>query len=92
MLLSRRSRVTWGMTGRRSRGTNEERRHLRARLDALYFHLYGLDRDDAEYVLSTFPIVRREDEKEFGSYRTRDLVLAYMNALDSGDTGTVVSV
>ena len=25
----------------------EERRHLRARLDALYFHLYGLSREDA---------------------------------------------
>ena len=35
----------------------EERRHLRARLDALYFHLYGLDHDDADYVLGTFPIV-----------------------------------
>ena len=70
----------------------EERRHLRARLDALYFHLYGLDRKDADYVLSTFPIVRRQDKKEFGTYRTRDLVLAYMNALDAGDTETVVSV
>ena len=45
-----------------------------------------------DYVLSTFPIVRREDEAAFGSYRTRDLVLAYMNALDKGDTETVVSV
>ena len=53
----------------------EERRHLRARLDALYFHLYGLGRDDARYVLDTFPIVRREDEKAFNSYRTRDLIL-----------------
>ena len=70
----------------------EGRRHLRARLDALYFHLYGLDREDAEYVLSTFPIVRKQDEAAFGSYRTRDLVLAYMNALDAGDTDTVVSV
>ena len=70
----------------------EERRHLRARLDALYFHLYGLSRDDAGYVLDTFPIVRRQDEAEFGSYRTRDLVLAYMNALAAGDTETVVSV
>ena len=70
----------------------EERRHLRARLDALYFHLYGLDREDAYYILSTFPIVRREDEAAFGSYRTRDIVLAYMNALDAGDTETVVSV
>ena len=35
----------------------EERRHLRARLDACYFHLYGIDRNDAAYILSTFPIV-----------------------------------
>jgi hypothetical protein len=67
---------------------NEEgRRHLRARLDALY----GLSRDDADYILSTFPIVRREDEAQFGAYRTRDLVLAYMNALAAGDTETVVA-
>ena len=70
----------------------EERRHLRARLDALYFHLYGLDREDAAYVLDTFPIVQRQDVDKFGSYRTRDLVLAYMSALDAGDTETVVSV
>ena len=69
----------------------EERRHLRARLDAIYFHLYGLDREDAGNVLDTFPIVRREDEARFGSYRTRELILAYMNALAAGDTDTVVS-
>ena len=70
---------------------DEERRHLRARLDAIYFHLYGLSRNDADYMLSTFPIVQREDEAEFGRYRTRDLILAYMNALDAGDTNTIVA-
>ena len=70
----------------------EERRHLRARLDACYFHLYGLSREDADYVLGTFPIVRKEDEAQFGRYRTRDLILAYMNALAAGDTETVVAV
>ena len=70
----------------------EERRHLRARLDALYFHLYGLSRADAEYVLNTFPIVRREDEAAFGTYRTRDMTLAYMNALAAGDVETRVAV
>ena len=71
----------------------EDRRHLRARLDALYFHLYGLDRTDAAYVLDTFPIVRREDQAQFeGRYRTKDLILAYMNALAAGDTETVVAV
>ena len=69
----------------------EERRHLRARLDALYFHLYGLSRDDAGYVMDTFPIVRRQDEAEFGRYRTRDLVLAYMISFAAGATETVVS-
>ena len=70
----------------------EERRHLRARLDALYFHLYGLSRKDATYVLDTFPIVRKQDEAAFGRYRTRDLILAYMNALAAGDTETVVAL
>ena len=70
----------------------EKRRHLRARLDALYFHLYGLSKDDADYILSTFPIVERNDRKEFGRYRTRDMVLAYMDALAAGDTRTVVNV
>ncbi len=71
---------------------DDERRHLRARLDALYFHLYGLSRDDAGYVLDTFPIVRREDEKTFGHCRTRAMILAYMNALAAGDTATRVAV
>ena len=43
-------------------------------------------------VLNTFPIVRREDEAVFGTYRTRDMTLAYMNALAAGDTKAVVAV
>jgi hypothetical protein len=31
-----------------------ERAELRAELDAAYFHLYGIDRADVEYILSTF--------------------------------------
>ena len=70
----------------------EERRHLRARLDALYFHLYGLSRKDAAYILDTFPIVRRHDKAAFGTYRTKEMVLAYYNALAAGDTDTDVAV
>lgn len=65
---------------------DEERRaQLRAQLDALYFHLYGLTREDAEYILSTFPIVRRKDEARHGTYRTRDLILSYYDAYAKGD-------
>ena len=70
----------------------EQRRHLRARLDALYFHLYGLDRDAAAYILSTFPIIQRHDEAQFNHYRTKALILAYMNALAAGDTAILVDV
>ena len=81
-----------GYTGLPFTWDAEERRHLRARLDALYFHLYGLSRDDAGYILDTFPIVRRQDKKKFGDYRTKRLILAYMNALAAGDTETKVKL
>ncbi len=81
-----------GYTGPPFRWDEEARRHLRARLDALYFHLYGLSREDTDYILSTFPIVRRQDEAQFGIYRTREMILAYMHALDAGDTEAVVAV
>jgi hypothetical protein len=63
----------------------EDRLHRRARLDALFFHLYGVSRNDADYVLNQFPIVREDDEKTHGRFLTRDLVLAYMNAVAAGD-------
>ena len=70
----------------------ERRRHLRARLDALYFLLYGLDRDDAAYVMDSFPITRRNDEREHGGvYVTKELILRYLSALAAGDAETVVA-
>jgi hypothetical protein len=66
---------------------DEDRRlHLRAKLDAVYFHLYGVtDREDVRYIYSTFPIVEREETAAYGSYRSRELCLAYMNAIAAGD-------
>jgi hypothetical protein len=55
---------------------DEERRfQLRCELDAAFFHLYGVERDDAAYILGTFPVVQRRDETRFDSYRTRDRIL-----------------
>ncbi len=63
------------------------RLHLRAKLDALFFHLYGVtDRDDIRYIYSTFPIVEREEKADYGGvYRSCELCLAWMNALAAGD-------
>jgi len=74
-------------------GWNEDRRlRLRAKLDALYFILYGIfdpadperSRDDVRYIYSTFPIVERQERAAYGSYRSRDLALAWINALMAG--------
>ena len=56
----------------------EERRNRMAALDALFFYLYGLGAEDAAYIMDSFPIVRSQDEKAFGRYRTRDDVLAWL--------------
>lgn len=67
-----------------------DRRQRRARLDALYFHLYGLSREDADYILSTFPIVRDHDMRDHRRFLTRDLILGQMAALEAGDSDAVI--
>lgn len=64
-----------------------ERRHLRARLDALYFILYGItDEADVRYIFSTFPIVEKKDRAAHnGVYLTAELIIWYMRALSAGD-------
>ncbi|MCX4659630.1 Eco57I restriction-modification methylase domain-containing protein [Streptomyces uncialis] len=82
---------------------DESRRAIiRAELDALFFHLYGITRDDVSYILDTFPIVKRKDEAAHGTYRTKDLILAEYDRmaaagltletpLDESDSGTYLS-
>ena len=67
---------------------NEGRRLiLCSRLDAVFFHLYGVtDRDDIRYIYSTFPIVERKEKASYGgAYRSCELCLAWMNALAAGN-------
>jgi len=55
---------------------NEERRFLiRCELDAAFFHLYGINRDDVDYIMETFPIVKRKDIQKYGDYRTKLTIL-----------------
>ena len=65
---------------------DEDRRlYLRAKLDAVFFHLYGVtDRDDVRYVYSTFCKAERDEVAAYGRYRSRDLGLAWLNALSAG--------
>lgn len=69
---------------------DEARRFLiRCELDAAYFHLYGIARDDVDYIMETFPVVKRKDEAQFGEYRTKRLILEIYDAMQQAiDTGT----
>jgi hypothetical protein len=69
---------------------DEERRFLlRCELDAAYFHLYGIKREDVAYILETFPIVKRKDQQAHGEYRTKRVILeiydAMQRAMETGE-------
>ena len=72
----------------------ERRLVLRAKLDAVFFHLYGItDRDDIRYIYSTFPIVERVEKADYGgNYRSCELCLAYMNALAAGNPDAEIKI
>jgi hypothetical protein len=70
-----------GEAGRPFRWNDERRALLRAEVDAVYFHLYGIEMDDVEYVMDAFKIVRERDEKRFGEYRTKRLILEVYDAM-----------
>ena len=53
------------------------------------FHLYGVDPDGVDYVMETFPIVKRKDLAAHGEYRTKRLILEVYDAMQKAiDTGT----
>lgn len=61
---------------------------MRAELDAAFFHLYGIERDDVDYIMETFPVVKRRDIERHGSFRTKELVLQVYDAMaDAARTG-----
>ena len=62
-------------------GKHRDLARLRAELDASYFHLYGIARDDVEYIMDTFPIVRRKDEAAHGEYHTKHVILEIYDAM-----------
>jgi hypothetical protein len=76
---------------------SEDRRAvLKAELDAFYAHLYGLNRDELRYILDpsdvmgpdypseTFRVLKNNEMRQFGEYRTQRLVLEAWGRLFGG--------
>ena len=76
-----------GFTGPPFSFDPDRRAHLRAELDAIYARLYGLNREELQFILDpaathgpdypteTFRGLKRNEERDFGEYRTQRLVL-----------------
>ncbi|WP_413082159.1 hypothetical protein [Streptomyces cacaoi] len=91
-----------GDEGEPFRWDEERRAQLRAELDAYFFHLYGITRDDTDYILESFQSesggLKNNEITKYGEYRTKRLVLAEYdrmaeagltleNPLDEGEPG-----
>ena len=72
------------------------RARAQAELDAYYAKLYGLSREELQFVLEpqsvkpgypseTFAVLKRNEEREFGEYRTQRLVLEAWDKLERGE-------
>ena len=71
----------------------DRRLSLQAKLDAAYFLLYGVtDRADVRFVYSMFPSVEAKEINAYGTFRSQDLCLAYMNALEAGEASITLPV
>lgn len=85
-----------GYTGAPFPWNPDRRAHLRADLDAYYARLYGLNRDELRYILDpsdvmgadypseTFRVLKNNDQRQYGHYRTQRLVLAAWDNLHQG--------
>ncbi len=58
--------ITWDKTVRFT---------LQCELDAIFFQLYGLNKDDIDTIMDAFPAVRKRDEEKYKSYRTKEAIL-----------------
>lgn len=83
-----------GYTGAPFAWNPHRRAQLRAELDTCYARLYGLSRDELRYILDpadvmgpdypseTFRGLKKNEERDFGEYRTQRLVLEAWDAMD----------
>ena len=78
---------------------DENRRHrLQSELDALFSHMYRLDRTDLGWILdapppsSSFPGLKSNEVNEFGEYRTQRYVLHAYDQLARGELPNLENV
>ena len=71
---------------------DQRRLELRAELDAIVAaDVYGIDRDELEFVLSAFPTAARYETTRYGEFRSARLVLDAYDSIVSSRTPSAVA-
>jgi hypothetical protein len=76
------SMIINGKTETANRYDIGDRAQLRAEIDAIVAHLYGLSRDEMSYILDTFTALSNAEIREFGEFRSKRMVLEEMKRLE----------
>jgi hypothetical protein len=71
--------VGLGDDGTPFRYAEERRSKIQAELDAAFFHLYGVGRDDLGYIMGSFRAFQSNDYERF--HRTKELILDVYDAM-----------
>ncbi len=91
------SRAILATTASPSTGMKIAASQLRAKLDAWYARAYGLTRDELRYILDpadvmgptypseTFRVLKTNEIRRYGEFRTARLVLQAWDRLESGE-------
>ncbi|MFZ1519444.1 MAG: DNA methyltransferase [Ignavibacteriaceae bacterium] len=51
-------------------------------LDAIYFQLYGITKEEMNYIFETFPGLKKRETEIFGSFRTKETILKYYDEIE----------
>ncbi|GHE05254.1 type II restriction endonuclease [Defluviimonas sp. 20V17] len=70
-----------GFTGAPFTWSEDRRPALQAEIDSAMLHFYGLNREQSEWVLNSFTVLRKYEERDHDEFRTKRLVLAAYDAM-----------
>lgn len=59
----------------------KSRQRVRCEIDAYCFEIFGMNLGEAEYILDQFPVLRHRETAEFGFYKTKEMILNYLERL-----------
>ncbi|TBH10157.1 Eco57I restriction-modification methylase domain-containing protein [Rhizobium leguminosarum] len=74
------------------RWEQSRRRTLQAEIDAAIMHLYGLEKEQAEWILDSFTVLRKYEERDYDGFLTKQLVLAAYDAMTEAKAAGIAYV